>query len=109
MEDYEIDYSKYPNLEQPEDEVEKCALCERQKRLGFHHLIPKKMHRRKNFLRKFGKEEMKKRGIRVCRQCHSTIHKFWDEKTLGETYNTKEKLMETEEMQKFVAWVKKVK
>ncbi len=108
MDDYQIDYSKYPNLESKE-EVEKCALCEREKRLSFHHLIPRKMHRKKPFLRKFGKEEMKKRGIRVCKRCHSAIHKFWDEKTLGETYNTKEKLMETEEMQKFVTWVRKVK
>ncbi|WP_291722180.1 hypothetical protein [Bernardetia sp.] len=107
MNDYEIDYSKYPNLEHEEEE--KCELCEREKRLSFHHLIPRKMHRKKPFLRKFGKEEMKTRGIMVCRKCHSTIHKFWDEKTLGEKYNTKEKLMATEEMQKFVAWVKKVK
>ena len=84
-------------------------MCQREKPLSFHHLIPRKMHRRKNFLKEFGKKEMKKRGINVCRKCHSTIHKFWDEKTLGEKYNTKEKLMETEEMQKFVAWVKKVK
>lgn len=62
MNDYEIDYSKYPNLEQ-EEESEKCALCEREKRLSFHHLIPKKMHRRKNFLKKFGKEEMKKEEL----------------------------------------------
>lgn len=107
MNDYEIDYSKYKNLET--EKVEKCTLCEREKPLSFHHLIPRKMHRRKNFLREFGKEEMKKRGINVCRKCHSAIHKFWDEKTLAEIYNTKEKLMETEEMQKFVAWVKKEK
>lgn len=92
-----------------DDIIQTCALCGREQPLTFHHLIPRKLHRKKRFLNRFGKEEMKKRGIDICRKCHAAIHCFWDEKTLGEEYNTKEKLMQTEEMQKFVAWVKKLK
>lgn len=92
---------------------EPCELCEREKDLTFHHLIPQINHSKNKFQRLFTKEDMKTRGIDICKDCHSTIHKLIDNKTLGLEYNTKEKLLEHEGVAKFVKWVsgqnKKVK
>ncbi len=84
-----------------------CELCDREKELTFHHLIPQINHSKNNFKRLFTKEDMKNRGIDICRDCHSMIHRLIDNKTLGLRYNTKELLLEHEEVFKFVEWVKK--
>lgn len=85
---------------------EPCELCEREKELTFHHLIPKINHSKSRFKKLFTKEEMNNRGIDICRDCHTTIHKLIDNKTLGLIYNTLEKLLEHEGVAKFVKWVK---
>lgn len=84
-----------------------CACCERQTRLEFHHLIPRKNHRKPRFRRLFTLDDMRHRGIDVCRDCHRAIHRFFDERYLGLELNTLEALMATEQMQTFVAWVSK--
>jgi hypothetical protein len=48
---------------------------------------------------------MNTRGIDICKDCHSTIHKLIDNKTLGLEYNTKELLLTHEGIAKFVKWV----
>ena len=84
-----------------------CALCGREKPLEFHHLIPRKTHKKAWFRKRFGKVEMKRRGIHVCRACHRHVHRHIDEKTLGRHYNTREQLLAHPEIEKFVAWVRK--
>lgn len=93
--------------ELPQLEAPGCALCGRAKPLTFHHLIPRKCHRKKWFRRHFTREEMQTRGLDVCRDCHRHIHQTFTEQELGKHYNTRETLMAQEEMQKFVAWVRK--
>jgi len=82
-----------------------CALCDREKELTFHHLIPKKNHSKNWCKRMFTKIEMKTRGIHVCRDCHSAIHRFISHVDLGKIYNTKKMLMTHPEIRKFVTWV----
>lgn len=41
------------------------------------------------------------------RVCHGKIHHTFTERQLELEYNTVEKLMENDDIQKFVAWVKK--
>ncbi len=94
----------------PPKPAPKCELCEREKKLSKHHLIPRAVHTKKKFINRFGKEEMRKRGIMVCKDCHHGIHDLIpDEKEIAENYNTKELLMAHEAIQKHVAWVKKQK
>ena len=38
--------------------VKHCQLCQRQSLLTFHHLIPRKMHRRSRFNKKYSKAEL---------------------------------------------------
>jgi 5-methylcytosine-specific restriction endonuclease McrA len=86
-----------------------CSLCGRVKQLSFHHLIPRTCHSNKWFNNNFSKEEMKKRGIYVCHDCHKFIHSQFSEKELGRTYNTKESLLKNIKIKNFVNWVKKQK
>jgi len=86
-----------------------CQLCYRQRFLTFHHLIPRKCHSKKSFLRYFSKQEMKTRGIHICRDCHNFIHQQVNEIRLGREFNTLESLQAADWMQKFVAWVVKKK
>jgi len=95
------------------DSQHTCALCERERPLTFHHLIPKKVHKKSILLKQFSKDQMHTLGILVCSDCHKTIHKHISHIDLGKHYNTREALLEHPEIGKFVKWVsrqdKKVK
>lgn len=84
-----------------------CEFCNRLKELTFHHFIPKTLHKNKLFLKLFSKEYMKTHGIDLCKECHYTVHHFWDEKTLGKEYNTKEKIVNDPKFKKYLKWVMK--
>jgi len=88
---------------------ESCELCRREKPLTFHHLIPRKNHDKRRFLRRYSKAEMRTRGIYLCRPCHNGIHDLIDEKELGERFNTKEDLLAHEGIARHVAWVARQK
>ncbi len=85
-----------------------CELCDRQAKLTKHHLIPRAVHTKKKFIRLFGKEEMRQKGLMLCKLCHDGIHDIVsDEKELAEKYNTKELLLTNEAIVKHIDWVKK--
>ncbi|WP_245574480.1 hypothetical protein [Hugenholtzia roseola] len=93
--------------QEPESDTA-CQLCEREgKKLTFHHLIPRKMHKKKQFLKLFSKKEMQSHGLMLCRLCHNTLHDFFDEKTLGLHYHTKELLLAEAKIQNYLEWAKK--
>lgn len=85
-----------------------CALCGRQGLLTFHHLIPRKMHRRSYFRKHYSKAELQT-GVMLCVTCHKTIHRFYDEMTLAKSLNTLNALHSDEKIQSYLAWVKKQK
>ncbi len=86
-----------------------CALCERMGvGLTEHHLIPRAVHRKKQFRRRFDLEEMRHRKLLVCRKCHRGIHRLIpDEKELARDFNTREALLADERIARHVAWVAK--
>lgn len=87
-----------------------CELCEREvSETTFHHLIPKMLHKRNWYKKKYKKEYLKTNGLNLCDLCHYGIHHFYDEKTLGKEYNTLEKLLESEKIQKHIKWAIKQK
>lgn len=87
-----------------------CELCGRERPLTKHHLIPRAVHTKKKFIERFGKEEMNRRGIKVCKLCHSGIHDIIPkEKELAESFNTKELLLADERIQKHIKWARKQK
>lgn len=86
-----------------------CELCKRDVETTFHHLIPITLHRKKWFLKRYDKMYMKRHGINLCDLCHYAIHHLYDEMTLGKEYNTLEKLLASDKVQKHIIWAKKQK
>jgi hypothetical protein len=90
--------------------VAACELCGRVKPLTRHHLIPRAVHRKRRFQKRYDKSEMQKRDLKICRLCHNGIHDlFPDEKLLAEAFNTKEALLADERLRRHIEWVKKQK
>jgi len=88
-------------------QADNCELCERPvARLTRHHLIPKHLHRKKRFQKLFTKEDLITRTLWVCRPCHNAIHKARSEYELGLYFNTREKLLQLEELRTFVEWLR---
>lgn len=81
-----------------------CCLCQRVCHLTFHHLIPSSIARRKHFRKNYSKEVLQQ-GLMLCGQCHSGIHKLYDEMTLAKELNTLEKLAIDEAVSRHVQWV----
>lgn len=74
---------------------DRCPLCKRE--LGNiwdrHHLVP----------RTFGGKEV----VNIHRICHNKIHSVFTEKELAQYYNTIERLLESEQIVRFVKWIEK--
>lgn len=83
-----------------------CAMCEREKPLTFHHLIPRTTRTNKWFKKNFERAAFDE-GIDICRDCHLFIHKHYSEKHLGRELNSLEKLLSDPVIFKFVQWVRK--
>lgn len=83
-----------------------CELCGRQRPLTFHHLIPRTCHSNKWFRKRFSRAEMQSRGLNLCRDCHSYLHRQFTEKELGRRLNARELLLADEAVARFVAWVR---
>jgi hypothetical protein len=92
--------------------IGKCELCQRDNQsLSEHHLIPREVHSKQRFIRRFGKKEMKARKAMLCRLCHKRgVHELIpDNKELADKFNTIELLMADERIQRHVKWVQKQK
>ena len=85
-----------------------CQCCHRQVPLTFHHLIPKKAHRRKRFKNNYSKQQLHA-GVRVCRLCHRGIHRTYDELTLAKDFNSLASLVADPVLQKHFQWASKQK
>lgn len=89
-----------------QDKPDSCQLCQRQIELTFHHLIPKKMHRRP-FFRKFFSKPQLQDGVWLCRLCHKTLHKQFDEMTLAKKLSNLDALLANPILIKHIEWARK--
>lgn len=85
---------------------ESCVCCGRCVPLTFHHLIPRKVHRRARFKKHYDRATLNI-GIHVCRLCHRGIHKTYDEMTLAQRYDSLEALLADPSLARHFAWVSK--
>ncbi len=81
-----------------------CPFCSRRVPLTFHHLIPKKMHRRPRFARSYDKETLNL-GIYICRDCHKGVHAAYDEMQLATRFSSPEALLGDAGLQRHFRWV----
>jgi hypothetical protein len=88
--------------------AQQCALCGASRQLTFHHLIPRKLHRRTSFKKHYTREFLNK-GIEICQPCHRGIHKLYDEMTLGKHFHTLDLLLADEAVQRHAQWSAKQK
>ncbi|WP_334188402.1 HNH endonuclease [Noviherbaspirillum sp.] len=77
--------------------TETCPLCGRElidgPSVNEHHLVPRTYRGRVT--------------VRMHRICHNKIHSVFSEKELADYYHTPDRLLENEEICKFVKWVRK--
>ncbi len=85
-----------------------CILCERENALTFHHLIPRKLHKRKRFAKRYSKDDLNA-GIMICQRCHKGLHKLYSENELGTRLNTAQSLRDDDAVARHIAWVAKQK
>jgi hypothetical protein len=85
-----------------------CPFCRRRLPLTFHHLIPRKLHRRARFKKQFSREELNQ-GVDVCRDCHNGIHERYDEMTLCREFSTPEALADDPALSRYFEWVSRQK
>lgn len=81
-----------------------CQLCGKATLLTFHHLIPRAMHRKTRFKKRYTREELNQ-GVMVCRHCHNGIHTLHTEKYLADHLNTIDTLLGDPAIKKHAAWV----
>eukprot|EP01126_Amoeba_proteus_P064730 TRINITY_DN9094_c0_g1_i1.p1 TRINITY_DN9094_c0_g1~~TRINITY_DN9094_c0_g1_i1.p1 ORF type:complete len:215 (-),score=34.96 TRINITY_DN9094_c0_g1_i1:300-944(-) len=85
-----------------------CLICERFMPLTKHHLVPRETHTW--YKKHHGMTHVELHtGIMICRPCHSSIHKFIDNKTMAAEYNTLEKLLEHPKVQTWIPYIRKRK
>jgi hypothetical protein len=72
-----------------------------------HHVIPVACHSNRWFKRRYSRQQMAA-SLGICRRCHGGLHQlFPDEKQLGLQFNSKERLLAHEGVQKMIAWVRR--
>jgi len=85
-----------------------CELCQRRVPLTFHHLIPKKVHRRPRFKKSYSKQELAQ-GIQICSLCHRGLHSLYDEMALARQFFSLDLIREDPAISRHIAWVAKQK
>lgn len=88
--------------------VDTCPFCRRELCLTFHHLIPRKVHRRARFSKRYDRATLNL-GIFICRLCHSGIHACYDEMRLARDFNSPEALARDPDLRRHFRWVSKQK
>lgn len=58
-----------------------------------HHLVPKSRKGRVT--------------VSICRSCHRQVHALYTEKELEQRFDTLDKLVAAEEMQRWIRWIRK--
>ena len=92
----------------PRNHPAECTLCRKKRLLEFHHLIPRKIHRRTFYRRNFTRKELSI-GIWICRFCHKGLHKIYSEMELAKNFHDLERLRKDSKIQRHVTWAKKQK
>tara|TARA_B100000809_G_C14722472_1_gene381914 strand:+ start:43 stop:354 length:312 start_codon:yes stop_codon:yes gene_type:complete len=87
---------------------DKCELCGRADTTQtFHHLVPKKLHKKNVIVDLFPDVDLNAYGIMVCSPCHKMIHKKINHLDLATEYYSLEKLKTHLELSKFIAFQQK--
>ena len=113
------------NVDEELDTENACRVCRRVMPLTFHHLIPRETHshvlkkggtllitvieslyanRCEKYRSKSRKDWLEVHGIKICRKCHSQIHRVESNMSLALKFNTLESIMQHPQIIKWRAW-----
>ena len=79
-----------------------CLICERHSRMTRHHVFPREVHAR--LVKKGYDQKVLNTTIPICRMCHSTVHRFFTNDQLAESYYTVELLLQDEKFHRYAKW-----
>ncbi|WP_404295761.1 hypothetical protein [Halomonas sp.] len=82
-----------------------CELCGRESPLTRHHLIPRSLHGKARYRRRFERVERLTAILWLCHPCHKHIHAVLSERELADHYRSREALMAHPEIGTFVEWL----
>jgi len=82
-----------------------CELCGRDESLTKHHLIPRALHNKPRYRKRYSREERLTAIAWLCRPCHKHIHRLFTERELAEQFNHIAALREDTAVAAFVAWL----
>ncbi len=82
-----------------------CALCTHpDPGLTFHHLIPKRVHKRRRF-RDLDANTLQS-GLWLCRRCHKMVHRSADHLTLATAHRSLDGLLAHPGIGRYAAWAR---
>jgi hypothetical protein len=105
LDDLWMDRFSEPSVQSAHDTILPgcCLICERLSRLTRHHVFPLSTHSK--MLNKRGvSAERLKTTISICRMCHSTLHRFFTNEELAESYYTVELLLADQKFYSYAKW-----
>lgn len=85
----------------------KCQLCNidfDESFINFHHFIPKSFHNNKKIMKLYEQDYLNNYGVNLCLSCHNKLHSCIEEKEMAFEFNTIEKILTIEEIQKWIDW-----
>lgn len=82
-----------------------CELCGREESLTKHHLIPRALHNKPRYRKRYSREERLTAIAWLCRPCHKHIHRLYSERELAERLNTVTALGDDVAIAAFVEWL----
>ncbi|RUR52675.1 hypothetical protein [Vreelandella populi] len=89
----------------PPPRPEQCELCRRAAPLTKHHLIPRALHNKPHYRKRYSREERLTAILWLCHACHRHIHRLYSERELADQFASREALLANEEVRHFVEWL----
>ena len=84
---------------------EGCELCGRMEALTRHHLIPRALHNKPRYRKRYSQEERLTAIAWLCRPCHKHIHRLYSERELADRLNSIAALRHDAAISHFVEWL----
>ncbi|MFI0474268.1 hypothetical protein ACGLWX_16260 [Halomonas sp. HMF6819] len=82
-----------------------CELCHRAAALTKHHLIPRTLHNKPRYRKRYSREERLTAIAWLCHPCHKHIHRLFSERELADRFPSVEALAEDPDIRAFVEWL----
>lgn len=83
-----------------------CEICEREVKLTRHHVYPREEHKRL-MKRKGMAKKLLSTTIGICSMCHQTVHRFFSNEELADSYFSVDLLLDNAKFYKYAAWASK--